>query len=386
LGIRSSLKLPNSPYILLANDLLPSEVTLISKSLVQGVILQRGTVTSHASILLRSFGIPSMIIEERVCKDLLCSYPTTILDANSGDLILEPTTKDIRKAEMKRKIFKAKQRYSFENRFNLTRTKFGREIKVLANITDIASAKEAKELGADGVGLLRTEFLFTEIKPTLEEQIDAYREIFQLFEDITIRTLDIGGDKSLPYVNIPKEDNPFLGLRGIRFSLHEKKMFREQLLAIFRASDGKPIKIMFPMISQKGEFREAKGEAVAVARENGINIEHIQFGIMVEVPSVILTLRVFDKEVDFFSVGTNDLTQYLFAVERTHPTLKVNPTAPEIISALKIIVDNTTKPVSICGELAGIEEVTKQLIGMGYNRLSVSPKLIPSLKGKIRLI
>jgi phosphocarrier protein FPr len=385
LGIKHLLKLPSIPYILLADDLLPSEVERISKTPVQGVLLQKGTLTSHASILLRSFGIASIIIDKEICKDR-CSYPNAILDANSGDLILEPTSRDIRKAEKKQKVFNAKQKYSFNNRFNPTETKFGRKIRVLANITDINSAKEAKEQGADGIGLLRTEFLFTDTKPTLEEQIESYREIFELFDDITIRTLDIGGDKSLPYINIAKEDNPFLGLRGIRFSLYEQTLFREQLLAIFKASNGKPVKIMFPMISEKDEFREAKKIAKEVAKESSIDISHIMFGIMIEVPSVILALKVFDKGVDFFSIGTNDLTQYLFAIERTHPILHINLVSPIVMSALKIIIDNTTKPISICGELAGIEDVTKQLINMGYNNLSVSSKLIPSLKERIRLI
>jgi len=386
LGIKNRLKLPNSPYILIANDLLPSEVNQISKTPIQGVILQKGTLTSHASILLRSYTIASIIINKDICKNDICNYPNVIIDANSGDIILEPTSRDIRKAERKQKEIKLEQDKSYSNRLKETKTKFGKKIKVLANITDINSAKEAKEQGADGVGLLRTEFLFTEVKPSLEEQVEAYREIFELFDDVTIRTLDIGGDKSLPYVDIPKEDNPFLGLRGIRFSLYEQRLFKEQLLAIFKAHNSKSIKIMFPMISEKNEFRKAKKIAIEVADEHNIDISNIKFGIMIEVPSVILALRVFDKGVDFFSIGTNDLTQYLFATERTHPILKINPISPILMSALKIIIDNTSKPISICGELAGIDEAIKELIDMGYTNLSVSPKLIPSLKEKIRLI
>ena len=157
-------------------------------------------------------------------------------------------------------------------------------------------------------------------------------------------------------------------------------------MAIFKAHNGKRIKVMFPMVSQKEEFKKAKKIAENVAIEYNIDISNILFGIMIEVPSVILALRVFDKGVDFYSVGTNDLTQYLFAIERTHPTLKVDITSPVVMSALKIIIDNTTKPISICGELAGVSEVTKELIDMGYSNLSVSAKLIPSLKDKIRLI
>ena len=307
-----------------------------------------------------------------------------ILDASSGNLILHPSVEDRQKALQKRNAFEASQTESYQKRFEPTHTQQGRKITVLANITDLSSAKEAKEMGADGIGLLRTEFLFTQRKPTLEEQTHAYREIFELFEEITIRTLDIGGDKSLPYIDIPHEANPFLGLRGIRFSLHEKQLFREQLLAIFQAHQGKAIKIMFPMVSEKQEFRDAKAIALEVAKAHQIDISNIQFGIMIEVPSVILAIKLFDKGVDFYSIGTNDLTQYLFAVERTHPTLKVNATHPILMSALKIIIDTTHKPISICGELAGLPEATKPLIGMGYTTLSVSPQLIPSLKEKIR--
>lgn len=383
LGIKYILELPDTPYILLADDLLPSEVEQIAKTSIEGVILENGTLMSHASILLRSNNIPSIIIESKI-EDGIYSY--IIVDANSGDIILNPTDRDIRRAKEKKRRIKMEQSKSYANRFAPTITLSGRKIKVLANVTDVNSAKEAKEYGADGIGLLRTEFLFSRKKPTLDEQIRAYREIFELFDDITVRTLDIGGDKSLPYINIPKENNPFLGVRGIRLSLQEEILFREQLLAIFKAHGGKRVKIMFPMVSQKEEFKKAKEIAQSVAKEHNIDISNILFGIMIEVPSVILALRVFDKEVDFYSVGTNDLTQYLFAIERTHPTLKVDITSPVVISALKIIIDNTTKPISICGELAGVEEVTKEIIDMGYSNLSVSSKLIPSLKDKIRLI
>jgi phosphocarrier protein FPr len=383
MGIKTKLKLPNTPYILLANDLLPSEVSTIAKTPIEGVILQKGTPTSHASILLRSQAIPSLIITN---QNISSNYPNAILDANSGNLILEPTQNDLKKAKEKKKKFKEQQEQSYQKRFDTTKTRDGKEIQILANIADIESAKEAKELGADGIGLFRTEFLFTQTKPTIEQQKNAYREIFNLFDTITIRTLDIGGDKSLPYINIPKEDNPFLGIRGIRFSLQEQTLFSEQLLAIFMAHNQKNIKIMFPMVSTIEEFTQAKKIAQTVAKENHIDITHIQFGIMLEVPCVIFALKEFDQIVDFYSIGTNDLTQYLFAIERTHPTLTADATSAMIFSALKQIIETTTKPISICGELAGVEEATTKLIEMGYSTLSVSSKLIPMLKQKIRLM
>jgi len=384
LGMTSIVEVPSKPYILLADDLLPSEVMKLHDTLIEGVILQKGTATSHASILLRSFAIPSMIITQ-----VLEPSQRVVLDANSGNLLLNPTNKDLRKALNKQKIFKKYQQESYKKRFDSTQTEDGKIVKVLANISDYGSAKEAKEEGADGIGLLRTEFLFREERPSLEEQVKSYKEIFQLFNVLTVRTLDIGGDKSLPYINIPKESNPFLGIRGIRFSLQEQVLFKEQILAIFKAFEllmpsAKNIKIMFPMISTVEEFNQAKEIALKIAKSHSMNLSNIEFGIMIEVPSVLFALKEFNEVVDFYSVGTNDLTQYLFAIERTHPTLTADATSPMILSALKMIAEKVDKPISICGELAGLEEVTEQLLEMGYETLSVSAKLIPSLKEKIR--
>ena len=384
MGRVTKLNLPTTPYILLADDLIPSDIGEVVKTPIQGVILQKGTATSHASILLRAEAIPSMIINEEVTMS-----QEAILDANSGNLILEPSKNDLEKARKRQNELKKEQERSYKNRFEITKTKEGKKIQILANIADIESAKEAKEQGADGIGLFRTEFLFTKDKPTLKEQIEAYSEIFNLFDEITIRTLDIGGDKSLPYIEIPKEDNPFLGLRGIRFSLQEQTLFKEQLLAIFKAvgsisSNKKTIKIMFPMVSTTQEFIQAKEIAQNVAKESNLDISNIQFGIMLEVPSVIFALKEFDTLVDFYSIGSNDLTQYLFAIERTHPTLSVDATSPLLMNALRYIKEHTEKPISICGEVAGQEEVSKTLIDMNYHTLSVSAKLIPSLKEHIR--
>jgi len=387
LGIKTELHLPSYPFILLAEKLLPSDIALLTQSSVKGVVLQTGNTTSHIAILLRSAGIPSLIIQEP-----LSASKTVILDANSGQLISNPSKADFKKAEeLKADFFKA-QDQSFDTRHDIAKTLTGQAINVLANITNTKTAKEAKEQGADGIGLFRTEFLFTENKPTIQEQTHAYQEVFELFDEVTIRTLDIGGDKSLPYIDIPKEDNPFLGLRGIRFSLQEQSLFKEQLLAIFQAvgsisSNVKPlktIKIMFPMISTTQEFIEAKTIAQKVAKENNLDISKLQFGIMLEVPSVIFALKAFDKLVDFYSIGSNDLTQYLFAIERTHPSLSVDPTSPMLFEALKQIINTTNKPLSICGELAGLEVATEALIDMGYETLSVSAKLIPNLKEHIR--
>jgi len=345
------------------------------------VILQEGTPTSHASILLRSAAIPSMIVHKKI--ELSSS---AILDTSSGNLLLTPSKNDLEKAQEKQKVFQEQKMLNFRNAHKVANTKAGKAIKVLANITNLESANEAKELGADGIGLLRTEFLFTDHKPTIEKQTETYTEIFKLFDEVTVRTLDIGGDKSLPYIEIPKEENPFLGVRGIRFSLQEQTLLKEQLLAIFKAVGVtmSHVKIMFPMISNIQEFQQAKTIALEIANESNQDLTNIQFGIMLEVPSVIFALKEFDSLVDFYSIGSNDLTQYLFAIERTHPTLSVDATSPELMNALAYIKTQTQKPISICGELAGLEEATQQLVEMGYETLSVSAKLIPSLKERIR--
>jgi len=384
LGIMTRLKLPSTPYLFLADNLLPSDIAKLEKTPIEGVILQKGTRTSHAAILLRSANIPSVIINQEIP---LVAH--AILDASSGQLMVDPSPADTKRAKQKKKEFREKNQKSYEKRFKETKTRQGNTIKVLANVTDLLSVKEAKEQGADGIGLLRTEFLFKEQKPSITEQTNSYIKIFEYFDEVTIRTLDIGGDKSLPYVEIQKEDNPFLGIRGIRFSLQEETLFKEQLLAIFKAvksnsSQRKIIKIMFPMISTPEEFIEAKKIASDVAKEHKLKTKNIKFGIMLEVPSVIFALSQFDQLVDFYSIGTNDLSQYLFAIERTHPTLKVDPTSPMLMNALKMIIEGTNKPLTICGELAGLEEVTEELITMGYEQLSVSGKLIPNIKERIR--
>jgi phosphocarrier protein FPr len=384
IGITTTLTLPTTPYILLVDDLLPSDVPKLVNSPIQGVVLKQGTPTSHASILLRSFAIPTVIIHDEITETT-----EAILDTSSGNLVISPTEIDREKAKGKLKVFQEKKAQNYKNRFESTQTLRGKSIKVLANIGDVNSAKEAKELGADGIGLLRSEFLFMEKKPSLEEQTKAYKEIFELFDELTIRTLDVGGDKPLPYAHIEKEQNPFLGIRGIRFSLQEKTLLREQLLAIFKAVNetdarAKRMKIMFPMVNKCEEFIEAKKIAIDVANEHNLDISSIEFGIMLEVPSVIFALQEFDQLVDFYSIGTNDLTQYLYAVERTHPTLQADPISPMIMNALKLIIETTKKPISICGELAGLADATEILVNLGYDTLSVSAKLIPSLKERIR--
>ncbi len=380
LGIEVKLTFPHSPFILIAKDLLPSEVDLLSKTQVQGVVLKETSTLSHTAILLRSEGVVSLIAD----ATQIPLGTTVIVDAHAGVVLSTPTSSDIEKAKSRINSDSTQQKMASTKRFNSAVTTQGKTVKVLANVADVNSAKIAKEEGAEGIGLLRSEFLFKEVEPTLEEQTEAYQEIFRLFDEVTVRTLDIGGDKKLPYIHLPHEENPFLGIRGVRLFQTHPQVMEQQLHAIFLASNNQALKIMFPMVSTVQEFKDAKAFALHVAKKHQINIEKIDFGIMIEVPSVLFLIESFNEVVDFYSIGTNDLTQYLFATERTHPTLKTDTLSPVVFLAIESIVKNATKPVSICGELASNTKAIKKLIECGIKTLSVSPKSIAKTKEDIR--
>ena len=380
LGYSYVTSFPTTPFILLADDLLPSDIQELENTQVQGVILQKSSPTSHTAILLRASGITSLILSDKIDITL----EKVILDTYAGALVTQPRTQDVQRAKESQVIQEKEASLQQEKRFTPAYTKEHTHIHVYANVTDVSSAKIAKEEGAEGIGLLRTEFLFGEQKPTLERQTKTYGEIFALFDDVTVRTLDVGGDKALPYIQLPKENNPFLGVRGVRLFQSHPEILEEQLHAIFLAANNKPIKIMFPMVSSVDEFTHAKSFASDVANKHQLNIDNILFGMMVEVPSVLFALPEFDKVVDFYSVGTNDLIQYLFAIERTHPTLKTNEHSPILYHALTQIVNSVTKPVSICGELAADTKAIPELINIGYQMLSVTPKSIAQTKDNIR--
>jgi len=380
LGVEVKILFPTEDFILLANDLLPSEIALLLDSKVQGVILKETSINSHTSILLRASGIASLIAD----IDKIPLDKEILLDSFAGVVVLTPSSEDIQKAKMLQEKTKKQKAHSDAKRFESANTIQGKQIKVFANVGDVTSAKVAKEEGAEGIGLLRSEFLFKSAKPTLEAQTKAYIEIFETFDDITVRTLDVGGDKALPYLHIPLENNPFLGIRGVRLFRTHPEILEEQLHAIFIAAQGKKIKIMFPMVSTVEEFTKAKNFAQHVAQKHKIDIAHIDFGIMIEVPSVLFLIQEFNEVVDFYSIGTNDLTQYLFAIERTHPLLKVDELSPVIFSALESIVKQANKPVSICGELAANSDAIEKLINLGLTTLSINPKSIAQTKEHIR--
>lgn len=380
LGLEIKITFPDTPFILLCTDLLPSEIDSLLDTKVVGVILKETSVNSHTAILLRASGICSLIADTQT----LTENETVILDTHSGVVVQAPSSDDLEKATERLKKDLSQNAHSATKRFESAVTQKGKHIKVFANVADINTAKTAKEEGAEGIGLLRSEFLFKAVKPSLEKQQKAYKEIFDLFDDITVRTLDVGGDKALPYIQISLENNPFLGVRGVRLFDTHPELLEEQLHAIFLAAENKSIKIMFPMVSTVEEFIKTKSFAQNVAKKYQIDISHIKFGIMIEVPSVLFLLESFNHVVDFYSIGTNDLTQYLFAIERTHPLLKVDELSPVVFSAIETILDKATKPVSICGELAANKDAIAKLLSLGIETLSVSPKGIAQTKEQIR--
>jgi len=380
LGLEVKVMFPQHDFILLADDLLPSEIALLSTTQVQGVILKETSINSHTAILLRASGIPSLIAN----TSQIPLSSDIILDSVAGVVVLHPSSDDMQKAKAVQEQNKKEKAHSASKRFESACTTQGKTIRVYANVGDVLSAKVAKEEGAEGIGLLRSEFLFKSTKPSLETQTKAYAEIFDTFEDVTVRTLDVGGDKALPYINIPLENNPFLGVRGVRLFRTHPEILAEQLHAIFLASQGKKVKIMFPMVSTIEEFSKAKTFAKEVAQKHSIDISQIKFGIMIEVPSTLFLIPAFNEVVDFYSIGTNDLTQYLFAVERTHPLLKVDALSPVVFSALESVVTQASKSVSICGELAANTDAIEELVNLGLSTLSVNPKSIAITKETIR--
>jgi multiphosphoryl transfer protein len=375
-----NVKFPKDDFIVIADELLPSDILKLAGSLVKGVVVKNLSPRSHVALLLRSHKIPAISID----KNIENINDTVILDATNGLLVIEPSEDDLVKAKEDIDKNSSSELLDFKARFESAITKDGKKIKVQANIADVQSAKEALMSGCDGIGLLRSEFLFQEKKPSVDEQCRAYSEIFELFDEVTVRTLDIGGDKSLPYIKLNDEQNPFLGIRGVRLLKTHRDIIGEQLLAILKASRKKDLKVMFPMVATVDEFVEAKELALTIAKENKLNLDNVSFGIMIEVPSVLFLLEEFNKVVDFYSIGTNDLSQYLFAIDRTHSLLSIDSHSSVLYDALKLIADKALRPVSICGELASDEEAINRLISIGIDTFSVPSKIVPTIKSRIR--
>ncbi|HVH28338.1 MAG TPA: phosphoenolpyruvate--protein phosphotransferase [Vicinamibacterales bacterium] len=380
---------PNS--VLIAEDLTPSDTAALDRSRVVGFCTTRGGATSHVAILARSLGLPALAGVEPAALDVP-NGTVAILDGNTGTLRLHASSDDVAR------IRKAQERAEQRRRENLAHalepavTIDGTRIEVLANIGGLKDATQIAALGGEGVGLLRSEFLFMERSdaPTEEQQFESYKAIVQAVGPghlVIIRTLDVGGDKPLAYLPIPKEDNPFLGERGVRVGLDRPEILRTQLRAILRAAAFGQVSVMFPMIATLTELRDVK--AMLAEEAASLGVPPVPAGIMVEVPATAVMASQFAREADFFSIGTNDLTQYTLAMDRGHPKLApqvdgLNPAVLRLIAHAVQGAHPESRRVGVCGGIASDPRAVPILLGIGVDELSVSLPAIPAVKAQIR--
>ncbi|WP_298818115.1 phosphoenolpyruvate--protein phosphotransferase [Chloroflexus sp.] len=378
------------PAILVADDLTPSDTATLDPDSVLGLCTALGGPTSHTAIIARSLGLPAIVAAGDRVLDIEDGTPA-ILDGFSGKLYLRPSAADVETARALQAGLDQEQAVAFATRHQPAITRDGLQIEVAANVNRVADAARAIENGADGVGLMRTEFLFIERDhaPDEEEQYEAYRTMVETMagRPLIIRTLDIGGDKEVPYLNIPREDNSFLGIRGLRLCLRRPDLFEPQLRAIYRAARHGPLKIMFPMVATLEEVQQARAIAERIRAE--LNAPPVEIGIMVEVPSAVLIADVLATEVDFFSIGTNDLTQYVLAMDRLHPELarQADSLHPAVLRAIARAVEGATSAglwVGVCGGIASDPLGAAILVGLGVHELSVSIPSVATIKAHLR--
>jgi len=382
------LELITEETIIIANDLTPSDVAQMNSQHVKGIVTSIGGRTSHVSIMARSMELPAVVGTETAARTIE-NGDDIIVDGNNGIIWINPTSRIQKIYKQRQQDFQAeKLAWSLlKNKPTITRDQH--QVALVANISSSDEIENVLANGAEGIGLYRTEYLFMEKStfPTEEEQFEVYKTVLKRMNDkpVVVRTLDIGGDKQLPYWNLPKEMNPFLGVRAIRLSLQEMDIFRTQLRALLRASSFGNLKIMFPMIAVIDEFLQAKQvllEEKQKLHDQGIRVEkNIEIGIMVEIPATALLANQFAKEVDFFSIGTNDLIQYMFAADRLneHVSYLYQPYHPAILRLIKLIIDaahDEGKWVGMCGEMAGDPNAIPLLLGLGLDEFSMGASSI----------
>jgi phosphoenolpyruvate-protein phosphotransferase len=386
----------NQPAVIVARDLTPADTIKLERSMVLAFCIAEGGATSHTAILAKALGVPAVVGAGSTLL-LLRQGETVIVDGSKGELISSPDESTRSKyEELHRQDAVVAEAEKVASRLPAV-TLDGYTVEVVANIGSGRDAITALEFGAEGVGLMRTEFTYLDrsTAPDEEEQLRAYRQVFDVMQQrpVVVRTLDAGGDKELPYLDLGQEANPFLGWRAIRMCLDQPEFFKVQLRALLRASPGHDLRIMFPMIATLDEVRRAKAllkEAEAEVRAAGHPVaEQIQVGIMVEIPAAAVLADLFAREVDFFSIGTNDLTQYTLAADRGNDKLSRLSDAcyPAVLRLIQSVVTAAHAHgiwVGLCGEMGGDPEAVPILLGMGIDELSMAPASIPRAKKIIR--
>ncbi len=392
-GIQNTELDSEEPVILVAEDLAPSETVQLDKSLLLSFVTRFGSTNSHTAILARTMNIPALIGVD-FSEDIDGHFG--IVDGFEGTLYVDPDEETIEKYRKKQEEEKEKARLLQELKGMPNVTKDGREIKLYANIGGVGDVPSVLQNDAAGIGLFRSEFLYLESDtfPTEEEQFNAYRTVVQTMagKKGIIRTLDIGADKQVDYFNLAHEDNPAMGYRAIRICLEQPDIFKTQLRAIYRASYYGNISIMFPMIISVDEVKRIQEIVDEVKKElddHGLAYGDVELGIMIETPAAVWMTEELAKEVDFFSIGTNDLTQYTLAIDRQNPRLDSFYDAhhPAVLRAIQMTVENGHKGgawVGICGELGADTALTENFLRMGVDELSVSPSRILAVRAAIR--
>lgn len=391
-GFNASSMVSDEPVIIVAEDLAPSETVQLDKDKILSFVSVKGSVNSHTAILARTMGIPALI-GTPVIPDNDIDGKMGIVDGNSGCLYVDPDNEKLGYYRKKRdEQLKQKELLQLlKGREDITID--GRKIKLYANIGNVKDVMTVKANDAAGIGLFRSEFIYLERDtfPTEEEQFNTYRTVAENMagKPVIIRTLDIGADKQCDYFNMDKEDNPALGMRAIRICLTRTEIFKTQLRALYRASAYGNINIMYPMIANMWEIdriKEIEKEVRDELKQQGIDIGDVQTGIMIETPAAVMLSDELAEKVDFFSIGTNDLTQYTLAVDRQNPKLDCffDPHHPAVLKMIKMVVDNAHKAgiwAGICGELGADTSLTREFLKMGVDELSVSPgRILPIRK------
>ena len=386
----------DTPVIVVADDLVPSETVQLDKSKVLGFATMYGSITSHTAILAKTMNIPALIGLGEALKEEM-DGKLAIIDGVEGKLYVEPDERTLTKMRQKQEQIKEKRQLLQELKGKDTITRSGRRIELYANIGKLSDIGFVLKNDAGGIGLFRSEFLYLEKEtfPTEEEQFLIYKKVAETMagRKVIIRTLDVGADKQIDYFKLDKEENPALGYRAIRICLENPDLFKTQLRALLRASAYGKIAIMFPMITAVWEIREIKRilhEAKGELKKTGVKYdEKMEIGIMIETPAAVMISRELAKEVAFFSVGTNDLTQYTLAVDRQNPQLDTFYDArhPAILKMIRMTVENAHAEgiwVGICGELGADLEITEELVQIGIDEISVAPSMVLPIRKKIR--